>query len=292
MAGTSDPSRHPAFDARYPVLDGVVDARPDPTVVPGRGPAGWLNDWTFTAKVYEPWWRHRSLGLLTRGATSTARELDTLRRWLAAGLGPTPEARDANASTPPLAARRVLDVGCSSGLYARTLAAAGADVVALDASRAFLREAGRRAAAVGTDLVLVQADAHALPFVDDAFDAVALGATLNELADPARALAGFARVLRPGGVVWLMYVERARGAARAVQAVTERGGVRFPEPAAVDGWARAAGLTSMRAETRGPVRFALYRRGAGSPPVAVSSPSPGWESGPPGSRPGSQPSTT
>ncbi len=278
MAGTSDPSERPLFDAPYPVRAGVVDARAQPAArVPGRGPAGWLNGWTLTARVYEPWWRQRSLELLTRGATTTARELTTLQAWLAKALGPGAEALP----SAPLTGRRVLDVGCSSGLYTRTLAAAGADVVALDASRAFLLEARRRATAAGLDPVFVEADAHALPFVDDAFDAVVLGATLNELGDPERALAGFARVLRPGGVLWLMYVDRARGLARAGQAAGERVGLRFPDPVAVDGWAHAAGLTPWRSEARGPVRFASYRLGAGLPPVALSSPSPGWEGGPP-----------
>src|SRR5204862_382369 len=59
--------------------------------------------------------------------------------------------------------RRVLDVGCGAAQTTRWLAAAGADVVAFDLSRAQLAHAG-------TGLRLVQADAERLPFADAAFD--------------------------------------------------------------------------------------------------------------------------
>jgi hypothetical protein len=37
------------------------------------------------------------------------------------------------------------------------------------------------------------------------------------------------------------------------------------------------------------VAFALYRKGAGAPPLAVSSPSPGWEAGPGSAGPSRRP---
>ncbi len=45
----------------------------------------------------------------------------------------------------------------------------------------------------------VLADAHSLPFADASFDVVTIAFGLRNLADPRRALAGFARLLRPGG---------------------------------------------------------------------------------------------
>jgi len=294
VAGTSDaahpppPAAPPAdgsaypFDRPYPVRNGFVDAHPGRAArLPTRGLAGWVNDLTPTAWAYEPLWRHRSLAILTLGATTTAFELRTLRAWLAATLGPRETAGSA-----PLAGRCVLDVGCSAGLYARTLAADGAEAFALDASSAFLRVGRRRAERAGLAVSWVRADAHALPFVDGAFDAAVVGATLNEFGDPARAFAELARVVRPSGLVWTMYARRAVGPARAVQWLLERGGLRFPTLEAVDAWAGAAGLAPLRRSEHGPVAFALYRKGAGAPPLAVSSPSPGWDAGP-GSAPGS-----
>lgn len=252
MAGTCDPPEgSPAA---------IVDARPPRGSTPGGGAAAWVNGWRLTARAYEPLWRHRSLGLLSRGRFSTARELKALVAW-----------------TAPVAGAEVLDVGCSAGLYARTLAAAGARVHALDASRAFLEEAARLAARDGVRLTLVQGDAHALPFPDGRFDLVVVGATLNEVADPPRAVAEIARVLRPGGRVWFMFARRAGPLGRPFQALLRWGGLRFPEPADLDGWALGAGLVPVRSEERGPVVLALYGLGRGAPPVAATSPSPGWE---------------
>jgi len=224
----------------------IVDGRPPRGSVPGGGAAAWVNGWRLTARAYEPLWRHRSVGLLTRGAFSTARELETLLAW-----------------TAPVAGAEVLDVGCSAGLYARTLAAAGA--------------AARLAARDGVRLTLVQGDAHALPFPDDRFDLVVVGATLNEVADPARALGEIARVLRPAGRAWFMFARRAGPLGRPLQALMGWGGLRFPEAADLDAWARDAGLVPIRAEERGAVVLALYGRGSGAPAVAATSPSPGWE---------------
>ena len=258
MAGTSDAA--PGSPGAAGTPGAIVDGRPPRGSVPGGGAAAWLNGWRLTAKAYEPLWRHRSVGLLTRGAFSTARELRTLLAW-----------------TAPVAGTEVLDVGCSAGLYARTLAAAGANVHALDASRPFLEEAARLAARDGVGLTLVQGDAHALPFPDDRFDVVVVGATLNELADPRRALGEVARVLRPAGRAWFMFARRAGPLGRPLQALMGWGGLRFPEPTDLDAWARGADLVPIRAEERGAVVLALYGMGGGAPAVAATSPSPGWE---------------
>jgi ubiquinone/menaquinone biosynthesis C-methylase UbiE len=67
---------------------------------------------------------------------------------------------------------RVLDVGAGSGNASIPAALAGANVVASDLTPELL-EAGRRdAEARGAELEWQQADAEALPFDDDAFDAV------------------------------------------------------------------------------------------------------------------------
>jgi len=275
VAGTSDrrgevaathdaPFGGPHLTAAPTLPDGVVDARPTNVRTPRGGAAARVNGWRLTATAYEPLWRHRSLGLMTRGAFTTARELAQLRSW-----------------TAPVTGLDVLDVGCSAGLYARTLAADGARVHALDASRAFLVEAGRLAAGEGVALTLAWGDAHALPYRDGAFDRVVVGATLNELAEPARAVAEVARVLREGGRAWFMYATRAGPLGRPLQALLGLGGLRFPDPAELDAWAAAAGLVPIRSDRRGPVQMTLYGRGAGAPPVAASSPSPGWEGPPP-----------
>ena len=237
MAGTSN--------ADPPAIRVAVPAKGS---VPGSGIAGWINRWPLTARLYEPLWRHRSLSILTAGGFSTARELATMLQW-----------------TKPLTGVRVLDVGCSAGLYARTLATHGAQVSALDQSLPFLREAGQLARASGVEIELVQGDAHALPFADRTFGVVVVGASLNEFADPVRAFTEMARVLEPGGRLWLMYARRARGLGRALQSLLALGTLRFPDPSEVDAWAAAAGFARVRSEERGPVALALYALG----PISV-----------------------
>lgn len=228
---------------------------------PRGGVAQWSNHLRLTAALYEPLWRRRSVAILTRGAFDTARELEALQRRLA--LRPGDE---------------VVDLGCSAGLYARTLAARGAVATAVDVSEPFLRVGRTLAAQEGVAVSFVPADVHDLPFPDERFDAAACGGSLNEFADPALALREAARVLRPAAPLWLMYVARAEGArGRVLQALLRLGGLRFPAPAQVDAWAAEAGLAHERTERRGPLAFATYRRGAGLAPLEASSPSPGWD---------------
>ncbi len=208
------------------------------------GPAQWSNHLRLTARLYEPLWRKHSLALLTLGGYSTERELEALVQRLAASPG-----------------TRVLDLGCSAGLYARRLARAGADVTAVDVSKAFLAEGERLAAGEGVSVSFVRADVHDLPFEDAAFDSAASGGSLNEFADPARALREAARVLRSGGRLWLMYAARGGGAVgRLLQLPLRLSGLRFPKSEEVDAWARAAGFEYVRSERRGPVIMAVYRR--------------------------------
>jgi SAM-dependent methyltransferase len=94
--------------------------------------------------------------------------------------------------------RRWLDVGCGTGsLAAAVLAVAGpSGVVGIDPSLGFLAGAAATAGAA-----FCAADARALPFAADTFDAVVSGLALNFVPDPARAAAELARVARPGAVV-------------------------------------------------------------------------------------------
>src|ERR687898_3578774 len=60
----------------------------------------------------------------------------------------------------------------------------------------------------------VRGDATALPFPDDAFDAVTVGFGIRNLDDLESGLRELARVLRPGGRLGCLEITRPRGALR------------------------------------------------------------------------------
>ena len=96
---------------------------------------------------------------------------------------------------------RWLDVGCGTGALSATVlrAAEPAEVVGVDASEGFIAYA--REHVDDARMTFQVADAEALPFEDDRFDAVVSGLMLNFVPSPERALAEMVRVARPGGTV-------------------------------------------------------------------------------------------
>ena len=95
----------------------------------------------------------------------------------------------------------VLDLGVGPGESSleALLASPGRRAVGLDISAAMLRRAAGRAAAAGTRLPLLRADAQHLPIRPGALDGVTGHSLLYLLPDPAAALAEVVRALRPGG---------------------------------------------------------------------------------------------
>ncbi len=91
--------------------------------------------------------------------------------------------------------KRVLEVGCGTGLILTRLRASAASAVGIDLSAGMLAKARER------DLAVVQASATDLPFADAQFDTVCSFKVLPHIADIRKALAEMARVTRPGGYV-------------------------------------------------------------------------------------------
>ena len=99
------------------------------------------------------------------------------------------------ARAPELVGRLVLDVGAGTGAVSRRLTAAGARVIAVDASWSMLaHDASRRPPAVVGDI-------SRLPLVDGGVDGAAAAFVLNHVADPVAALAEMRRVVHSGGFV-------------------------------------------------------------------------------------------
>ena len=105
---------------------------------------------------------------------------------------------------------RVLDVACGTGDLAGAFWRAGTkDVTGLDFVPDMLAVAGRKFA--HAPIQWVAGDAMELPFEDASFDIVSIGFGLRNLADTARGLGEFHRVLRPGGRLVVLEFARPGG---------------------------------------------------------------------------------
>jgi ubiquinone/menaquinone biosynthesis C-methylase UbiE len=98
---------------------------------------------------------------------------------------------------------QVLDVGCGTGEDARVIAgrSPGVSVIGIDASEDKVREARARTLGLPRPVDFRVADAYALPFEDETFDACRADRVLHHLVEPPKVLAEMARVARPGGRV-------------------------------------------------------------------------------------------
>lgn len=100
------------------------------------------------------------------------------------------------------AGARVLEVGCGNGLEAErlaTLVGPTGFVTGVDFSSEMIALARTRTDPLALPLDFHVADAHALPFADDSFDAARIERTLQHLADPRLAVRELVRVVRSGG---------------------------------------------------------------------------------------------
>jgi demethylmenaquinone methyltransferase/2-methoxy-6-polyprenyl-1,4-benzoquinol methylase len=99
------------------------------------------------------------------------------------------------AAVAPVPGERILDLAAGTGTSSLPLVAAGAYVVACDFSLGMLRQGKRQQ----PGLPFVAGDGLALPFRDEAFDAVTISFGLRNLAVTSAGLAELLRVTRPGG---------------------------------------------------------------------------------------------
>jgi ubiquinone/menaquinone biosynthesis C-methylase UbiE len=97
----------------------------------------------------------------------------------------------------------VLEIAAGTGLDFRHYRA-GVTVIATEPDLRMLERARTRAARADATIVLVAADAQALPFRDRSFDTVVVGLALCTISSPPRALAELRRVLRSGAVARLL----------------------------------------------------------------------------------------
>ena len=98
--------------------------------------------------------------------------------------------------------KRALDVATGTGDLAIALARRGTDVVGSDFSEGMLERARAKDAAVRWE----QANALALPYPDDSFDAATVGFGARNFSDLRQGLSEMTRVVRPGGRVVVLEI--------------------------------------------------------------------------------------
>lgn len=98
---------------------------------------------------------------------------------------------------------RTLEVACGTGLNL-SLYPDDLELTGIDLSPGMLAIARKRAADLGREVDLREADAQRLPFDDDAFDTVVCTLSLCGVPDERAAVAEMWRVLRPGGQLLLL----------------------------------------------------------------------------------------
>ena len=157
------------------------------------------------------------------------------------------------AAHAPLAGARAADVGCGGGLLSESLARHGAAVIGIDLSPAMISVA--RLHAEGQDLQLdyqLQAAAELAASASGSFGVVCCMELAEHVPDPAALVADLARLVQPGGSLFVSTINRtpqaflgAIVAAEYLLRLVPRGTheyAKFLRPAELARAARSAGL--------------------------------------------------
>jgi len=152
-------------------------------------------------------------------------------------------------ATLDLDGRRVVDVGCGDGAALRQMDAAGAQVVGVECSPHQLERA--RAEGAGGRGLIVAGVGEALPLPAAWADVVVFFNSLHHIpvAAQGRAMAEAARVLRPGGVVYVAEPEPDGAFFEAVRPIDDETWVRGAA------WATVRGAWALGLEHRREIRY-------------------------------------
>ncbi len=155
-----------------------------------------------------------------------------------------------------LAGKKVLDVGCGGGILSEAMAQRGAEVTGIDMGEAPLKVAKLHGLESGVKInyrqITVEALADEMP---ESFDLVTCMEMMEHVPDPASVVNACARLLKPGGRLFLSTLNRnpksylfaILGAERILKLVPNgtHDFNKFIRPAELGSWVRAAGLESL-----------------------------------------------
>lgn len=201
------------------------------------------NFWKPSASNYEHLWRVNALSYLSGESFPIEKEKELLLEW-----------------TEPQENDLVLDAGCSTALYGRFLLQKESSIglYAVDFSPYMLEEARKALLAEQHNAYLICANVEQLPFWAASFDLAVCGGTLNEFADPMRALYEIRRVMTRGGRVFMMYLtESTSFYIRTLQRGAAAGGLQFFTPAGAVNMFERAGFKPVHTSQHAIVSFTL-----------------------------------
>ncbi|MCG5517204.1 class I SAM-dependent methyltransferase [Ectothiorhodospira sp. 9100] len=102
----------------------------------------------------------------------------------------------------------VADIGCNAGTQSRVWAELGHHVYGVDINEDLVRLAHTRITEAGLEAAFHIASATSLPFADASMDICIAPELLEHVADWQQCLAEFARILAPGGVLYISTTNR------------------------------------------------------------------------------------
>ncbi|MFC5597923.1 class I SAM-dependent methyltransferase [Deinococcus cellulosilyticus] len=199
------------------------------------------NFWTPTVMGYDLW-RRRSLSLMTGEPFSLEKEFRQFLEWVG-----------------PVTGQQWLDVGTSTGNYAKLLVQAGAAVTALDLSAGHLKRLPRH-----PRLHALQGNMEEELFASGSFDGVVIAGTLNETFSPEQMLLKAGQVLKEKGVLYLMYLLPSQHlAGQRLQSLISRSGIHFLESQTIERYLRLHNMALEKQKRHAIVCFELYRKAGG-----------------------------
>ncbi|MBA2237468.1 MAG: bifunctional 2-polyprenyl-6-hydroxyphenol methylase/3-demethylubiquinol 3-O-methyltransferase UbiG [Lysobacter sp.] len=198
-----------------------------------------------------------------RGPNFSQAELDKFDALAARWWDPDGPQKALHALNPPrlayveariaLTGAQVLDVGCGAGLLSEAMARQGADVVALDLAPELLKVARLHGLESGVPVDYRQQSVESLAAeAPGRFDAITCMEMLEHVPDPAAIVSACAKLLKPGGHLFVSTLNRTPAAfalaivgAEYVARLLPKGTHQYRDfirPSELAAWLRAAGL--------------------------------------------------